>query len=235
MRKAVVLAAGRGKRMKELTEHLPKPMLRVNGKPLLEHALDRLRAAGFEECFLVTGYRAELIEEHFRDYPMRLVFHRQDPIDGTGSAALLARDFAGADPFLLTFGDIVMDAEDYAGIARRLEEDPAAVAAAGVKYVEDPWQGAAVYEKAGVVTRIVEKPAPGTSTTHWNSAGVYTFRPAVFDELARIGLSPRGEYELTSAVEALLARGDRLLLYVIEGRWRDVGRAEDLDAAAGLV
>jgi dTDP-glucose pyrophosphorylase len=85
------------------------------------------------------------------------------------------------------------------------------------------------------VTRIVEKPAPGTSTTHWNSAGLYSFRPAIFDELARIPLSPRGEYELPSAMAQLLHAGRKLLLYPIRGAWRDIGRPEDIAIAEKLL
>jgi UDP-N-acetylglucosamine diphosphorylase / glucose-1-phosphate thymidylyltransferase / UDP-N-acetylgalactosamine diphosphorylase / glucosamine-1-phosphate N-acetyltransferase / galactosamine-1-phosphate N-acetyltransferase len=235
VKKAVILAAGRGTRMQRLTDDRPKPMLPVGGKPLLEHVLDGLRAAGFAKALLVTGYRRELIEEHFRNYPLELSYRVQEPVDGTGSALLLAREFAAGDAFLMCFGDILVHADDYRGLAGCLESDPQAEAVAGVKYVEDPWQGAAVYETEGVITRIVEKPPQGTSTTHWNSAGLYAFRASVFDELARIPRSPRGEYELTSAVDQMLAAGRRLRIYAIQGAWRDVGRPEDLAAAEKLV
>ena len=70
MQKAVVLAAGRGTRMKALTADRPKPMLEVAGKPLLEHILDRLAEADFREFLVVTGYRAEMIESYFAAYPI---------------------------------------------------------------------------------------------------------------------------------------------------------------------
>jgi UDP-N-acetylglucosamine diphosphorylase / glucose-1-phosphate thymidylyltransferase / UDP-N-acetylgalactosamine diphosphorylase / glucosamine-1-phosphate N-acetyltransferase / galactosamine-1-phosphate N-acetyltransferase len=221
--------------MKQLTDDRPKPMLPLGGKPMLEHVLDRLRAAGFTEVLIVTGYRGEMIEEHFRGYPMRLVYRVQETLDGTGGAARLARDFVGGDDFLLTFGDILVNAEDYAGLAARLDSDAQTQAVAGVKWVDDPWQGAAVYEQDGIVLRMVEKPPPGTSTTHWNSAGLYAFRTSIFDELATIPKSPRGEYELPTAVEQLLARGGRVRIYAIEGAWRDVGRPEDLPEAEKII
>src|SRR5690242_16411197 len=109
IRKAVVLAAGRGTRMGEATEEMPKPMLPVHGKPMLEHILDRLLSAGVARMFLVVGYRHEVIEEHFlRSWP-QLEFQVQDPVNGTGSATKLARSFAGTDPFLLTYGDILCE------------------------------------------------------------------------------------------------------------------------------
>src|SRR4029078_13218815 len=116
-------------------------------------------------------------------------------INGTGCAALLAGEFAAGDRFLLTFGDIICESDDYRGISA-LD----AVAVLGVKHVDDPYQGAAVYEHNGVVNRIVEKPPKGTSSTHWNSAGLYTFGPLIFEHLAKLEPSPRGEYELTAAI-----------------------------------
>ena len=230
-----MLAAGRGTRMKHLTEDRPKPMLAVGGKPILEHVLGRLRQAGFAETLIVTGYRGRMIEEHFRGYPMRIVYRVQETLDGTGSAARLAHEFVGSDNFLLTFGDILVSAADYAGVAASLELDPSTEAVLGVKWVDDPWQGAAVYEQGGMVCRIVEKPARGTSATHWNSAGLYAFRPSIFDELETIPKSPRGEYELPTAIEQMLARGARVRIYAIQGAWRDVGRPEDLPAAERLL
>jgi UDP-N-acetylglucosamine diphosphorylase / glucose-1-phosphate thymidylyltransferase / UDP-N-acetylgalactosamine diphosphorylase / glucosamine-1-phosphate N-acetyltransferase / galactosamine-1-phosphate N-acetyltransferase len=233
--KVIVLAAGRGTRMGELTGNLPKPMLPLAGKPMIEHILDRLRAAGVTEVLIVTGYRAETIEDHLRGYPLEITFIRQETINGTGTAALLGRDFAGADPALLTFGDIICDPDDYEGISARLRSSDRAGAALGVKRVDDPWQGAAVYEKDGIVWRIVEKPEKGTSATNWNSAGLYAFQPAIFDLLAELGPSPRGEYELTGAVAAMIQTARQVLLYEIKGGWRDVGRPEDLAMAEDIV
>ena len=232
MRKAVILAAGRGTRLGSLTDDLPKPMLLLKGKPILEHLLDRLRAAGFTEAFLVTGYRAETIEEHFRGYPMRIETQRQTEINGTARAALLAREFVGDEPFFLTYGDILCEAVDYVGMRDRMTAD----GVIGCKWVEDPWQGAAVYPDAeGRVTRMIEKPPQGTSTTHWNSAGLYCFNAGIFDELARVPLSARGEYELTSGIVQQLEQGQKLLLYGIEGAWKDIGRPEDFAAAQEMV
>lgn len=235
MIKAVVLAAGKGSRMKELTAELPKPMLAVAGKPLLEHVLDRLRGAGIQSVFVVTGYLAGAIERHFASYPLHLTFGRQEAMDGTARAALLARDFIANDCFILTYGDILASAADYAGIAAQLESSSGLASVLGVVQVEDPWQGAAVYEDHGRLTRIVEKPARGTSGTHWDSAGLYAFRATFFDELARVPRSPRGEFELTSAIDGQLAAGLRVKIYELRGPWCDVGRPEDLAVAERII
>ncbi|HZO52815.1 MAG TPA: sugar phosphate nucleotidyltransferase, partial [Bryobacteraceae bacterium] len=127
------------------------------------------------------------------------------------------------------------EAADYRAMAAMLEADAEAQAVLAAKWVDDPWQGAAIYERDGVVERVIEKPARGTSTTHWNSAGTYMFRASIFDELVRIPRSVRGEYELTTAIQQLLAAGSRVLLHGLAGVWRDVGRPEDLGAAQEMV
>lgn len=233
VRKAIILAAGRGTRMGSLTEDAPKPMLEIHGKPLLEHILERLTEAGIQKTLLIVGYRREMIMEHFAALDFDLEYKVQERLDGTGRAVALGREFAAGDPCFITFGDIVCEPEDYRGMVSRLDSRAAGVA--GAKWVDDPWQGAAIYEESGVVTRIIEKPAKGTSTTQWNSAGLYVFRSELFDYLDRLELSPRGEYELTSAVANMVADEKRILLYGIKGDWRDVGRPEDLAVAERIL
>src|SRR5260370_40709913 len=149
MPKAVVLAAGRGTRMQHLTDATPKPMLLAGGRPILEHLLERLIEAGFSEALIVTGYRAELIEDYFRDYRLPLRFLRQSPVNGTAPAALLARQFVGPDHFLLTFGDILADAPCYREILDKLRREPGAEAGLGGSDGHEPYQGAAVYVDGG--------------------------------------------------------------------------------------
>jgi dTDP-glucose pyrophosphorylase len=143
----------------------------------------------------------------------------------------LARQFAGGDPFLLTFGDCLCNSAEYVRICTILEHHPNTAAVLAAKDIEDPWQGAAIYEDAGRITRILEKPPKGTSTTRWGSAGFYGFRKVIFDYLTKLTPSVRDEYEITSAFEMMLADGLELRLSPVEGNWRDVGRPEDLAAA----
>ena len=229
--KAVILAAGRGVRMEALTAERPKPMLEIRGKPILAHQVDHLREAGLADILIVTGYRAEQVEAYFAG-ESGIVFRRQEVRDGTAHAALLARDFAGDENFLLTYGDILASAQTYREMSARLENAGAVLA---VKHVGDPYQGAAVYTDGDRVTRIIEKPPQGASTTPWNSAGLYCFRPSIFEHLARVQLSPRGEYELTDAIVLLLASGAPVRYYAIPGWWCDIGRPEDLAEARRIV
>lgn len=241
--KAVILAAGKGTRMKELTNELPKPMLLVQGKPILEHILEGLLAAGIREFCIVTGWRAEVIEGHFGDgsrWNCRIRYARQEVQDGTGRAAEPARGFVGTDDFLLTYGDILVHPETYQQMLARFREG----SFSGLLTVtagEDVTKGAInFFDSKFCLTRLIEKPSaaqveqlrregwlkPGDPA--WYNAGVYVFRPVVFDYTARLQKSPRGEYELTDAIGAMVADGRSIAGLRIAGRWVDVRDPEVL-------
>ena len=114
--KAVLLAAGRGIRMRELTVELPKPMLEVRGKPVLQHIVEGLRDAGIREFFIIVGYRADAVQNFFGDgsrYNIEIQYATQVVQDGTGRVVDLARNFAGDSPFVLNYGDILVDPTNY--------------------------------------------------------------------------------------------------------------------------
>ncbi|MBM3879922.1 MAG: nucleotidyltransferase family protein [Verrucomicrobia bacterium] len=235
--KAVILAAGKGTRMKELTHELPKPMLKVRGKPILEHILEGLAAAGIRQCCMVTGWRAEAIESHFGDgsrWGVQLGYARQTVQDGTGKAADPARGFVGADPFLLTYGDILVRPETYQQMVRRFDQGEFA----GLLTVtpgEDVTQGAInFFDRDFCLTRLIEKPSSAqleelraqgwlkAGDPVWYNAGIYVFRPMLFEYTARLQRSPRGEFELTDAIVAMVDARHRIAGLEIAGRWVDV-------------
>ena len=208
-------------------------MLPIGDRPMLEHILERLQDAGIRRFLIVVGYQREDIENHFQDSSFDIEFCVQERVNGTGSAALLARNFVSDNPFLLTFGDILCSPAEYIRAMEALTDTAGGVLA--VKAVDDPWQGAAVYADQGRITRIIEKPPKGTSTTPWNSAGFYCFRPIVFQYLESLKPSVRNEYELTSAIDQMLADGLEIRISPVAGEWRDVGRPEDLEAVNSKV
>ncbi|MEE2948188.1 MAG: nucleotidyltransferase family protein, partial [Verrucomicrobiota bacterium] len=120
--KAVILAAGKGTRMGALTEELPKPMLPVEGKPILEHIISGIAAQGVRELCLIVGWKAEVIQKHFGEgsaLGLNITYTTQEVQDGTGKAPELAREFVGDDAFLLTYGDILVRPETYATMVER--------------------------------------------------------------------------------------------------------------------
>jgi dTDP-glucose pyrophosphorylase len=231
LRKAVLLAAGRGTRMRELTNELPKPMIPVRGKPILQHILEGLKGAGIERILIVVGYRAEVVREFFGDgatFGVGVQYVTQVVQDGTGRVVDLARDFAGSDPFILSYGDILVSPGNYHRLAAPGPEDEAIIS---VKRNEDVSKGGAVFvNESFELTDLREKPKPGEPTSPWYNAGIYTFRSSIFEFTARLERSPRGEYELTDAIRALAQSGKKVQAIELEGDWADVRDPEVLAA-----
>lgn len=235
---AVILAAGRGTRMRHLTEDRPKPMLHVHGRPVLEHIVAGLRAAGVRDAVIIVGYLKEVVSDWFGDgsrLGMRIRYVEQTVQDGTGRAPLLARPLVGVRSFFLTYGDILVPSAVYAGmLADALAGRGEGILA--VKEAEDVTQGAAVIlDDGGRVQDVIEKPPPGTVDSPWYNAGIYLFPPALFAAADGLRKSPRGEYELTDAIVALIRGGTRFHGHVIEGYWTDVRDPESLRAAHAFV
>ena len=241
--KAVILAAGKGTRMKELTNDLPKPMLKVQGMPILEHIVTGLKASGIRDFFIVTGWRADVIESYFGNgerWGVRIGYGRQLVQDGTGKAPELAREFVGASPFILTYGDILVKPETYARMIKRYNEDyfSGVVTVTGSEDVTKG--GLFFFDEKFCLKHLVEKPTEAEleqlrreawlkdGEIAWYNAGIYIFRPSLFECTATLQKSSRGEYELTDAIVALIRSHHPLAGLKIEGRWVDVRDPEVL-------
>jgi UDP-N-acetylglucosamine diphosphorylase / glucose-1-phosphate thymidylyltransferase / UDP-N-acetylgalactosamine diphosphorylase / glucosamine-1-phosphate N-acetyltransferase / galactosamine-1-phosphate N-acetyltransferase len=240
IRKAVLLAAGRGKRLGALTERIPKPMLEVAGPPLLGHIVAALAANEVRDLAIVTGYLASHIDEWCarrtrEDTGLHLTTLHQPELNGTAGAMLLAKDFVLDEAaFIFGWGDILMDAENYARFTQSARSQSYDLMLS-VNRVRDPWRGGAVYVDSEMrVERLVEKPAPGTSTTQWNNAGLFAATPRLFDYLAKLKLSPRGELELPQAIAMMIADRCEVRAVDVRGFWSDVGTPDDLESARRL-
>jgi len=240
LKKAVLLAAGKGTRMKELTAELPKPMIPVAGTPVLERIVCGMKEAGISEFLIVTGYRADVVESHFGNggkWDVSIRYARQVVQDGTGRVVELARDFAGKDPFLLSYGDILVSSQTYAEAQRVWREKPCD-GVFTVKLGEDIRKGAvAIFDADFRLCELVEKPDDAQIEAlrgrfgdfkPWYNAGIYVFPPELFEYTARLQKSPRGEYELPEAIRQMVVSGKVFQGMVIEGSWVDVRDPEVL-------
>jgi dTDP-glucose pyrophosphorylase len=227
--KAVLLAAGRGTRMRELTNELPKPMLQVRGKPVLQHIVEGMQRAGVSDFLIIVGWRAAVVTEFFGDgsrLGTRVQYVTQETQDGTGRVVELARDFCGGDPFVLSYGDILVDVSNYLALVSPPDDVEAIIS---VKRNEDVSKGGAVFVNDKFeMTDLREKPQPGEPTSPWYNAGVYTFRPSIFEFTARLQRSPRGEFELTDAIRDLALSGKKVQALELAGDWADVRDPEIL-------
>jgi len=227
--KAVLLAAGRGTRMRDLTAELPKPMLEVRGRPILQHIVEGLRDHGVTNFLVVVGWRAEVVTNFLRtgsELGVYIEYETQTVQDGTGRVVALAQSFVGSDPFLLSYGDILVAPQNYQRISEALTDAEAVIS---VKRSDDVSQGGAVFvNEKFELTDLREKPKPGEPTSPWYNAGIYAFRPSIFDYIAKLQPSPRGEYELTDAIRNLARDGKKVQALEIAGDWADVRDPEIL-------
>lgn len=226
---AVLLAAGRGTRMRELTNDLPKPMIPVRGKPVLQYIVEGLRDAGIRRFLIVVGYRADAVQNYFGDgsrYKIDIQYITQIEQDGTGRVVELARNFVGESPFILGYGDILVDPANYKSIVDLANDTEAIIS---VRRNEDVSKGGAVFLNDKMeLTDLREKPKPGEPTSPWYNAGLYAFRPSIFEFTAKLKPSPRGEFELTDAVRELALSGKKVKALELTGDWADVRDPEIL-------
>jgi len=227
--KAVVLAAGRGTRMRELTAEIPKPMIEVRGKPVLQQIIEGLRDAGIWDVLIVVGYHADAVRNFFDDgsrHNVAIQYATQTVQDGTGRVVDLARDFVGDSPFILSYGDILVHPANYKYVVE-LPEDVEAIVT--VTRGEDVSKGGAVFLNDRMeLLDLREKSQPGEATSPWYNAGLYAFRPSIFEFTAKLKPSPRGEYELTDAIRALAQSGKKVKALELTGEWADVRDPEIL-------
>lgn len=235
--KAVILAAGKGTRMGSLTGDLPKPMLPVQDKPILEHIITGIATQGVSDFCIIVGWKADVIQKHFGDgssLGIKIKYTTQEVQDGTGKAPELARNFVGNDPFLLTYGDILVRPDTYKQMLDRFEEDDFS-GLITVTPGEDVRKGGInFFDNAFCLKKIVEKPSDEEldqlkiegwlkkGEPVWYNAGIYIFKPILFEHTAKLHKSPRGEYELTDAIGTMIDNNEIIAGKKIEGRWVDV-------------
>ena len=227
--KVALLAAGRGTRMRELTNEMPKPMIEVRGQPILAHIIEGLQAAGATKFLIIVGYRADTIRDYFGDgskLGVAIDYATQAVQDGTGKVVDLARGFVADRPFVLGYGDILVDPQNYLKIVD-LPQDVEAIVS--VRRGEDVSKGGAVFVNNEMdLVDLREKPQAGEPTSPWYNAGLYAFRPSIFEFTAKLQPSPRGEYELTDAIRDLALSGRKVKALEVVGDWADVRDPEIL-------
>ena len=221
---AVILAAGEGSRMRPLTATRPKVMLPVAGKPMLEHLVIECREAGVSDFILVVGYREEQVRDRFGDgttWGIRIRYVSQRRPAGTADALRQASPLL-AGPFLLLNGDILMRADDIAPLYRAGTTMLSLVELADVS-------DKGVVELVGErIVRLHEKSA--NPPTHLANAGAYYFTPDVFPALQGTQRSPRGEFEITDTIQAMIDAGVPVGFRFVT-TWRELGYPWDLLSA----
>ena len=218
---AVVMAGGYGKRLRPLTEEMPKAMLHVGERPLLESIIDRLRDSGIRRVNVSTHYMADIIEHHFGDgtgFGVDISYVEEDrPLGTAGALGLLE---AGDEPILVINGDILTRI-DFRSMLEFHQDHKADLTLAVTPYEHRVPYG--VIESEGVaLRRIVEKPV----LRRFVNAGIYLLNP---DVCRRI---PNGrKFDMTDLIEALSRDGGKIICFPVREYWLDIGRVEDYERA----
>jgi dTDP-glucose pyrophosphorylase len=228
---AIIFAGGRGTRLGRFTEAVPKPMMPVAGRPILERLILHLSGAGISRFYVAVNYLADVIEAHFADgselgCDIKYLREAPDRPLGPGGALSLLREGNHLDndlPILALNGDLVIDADMGAMLDHHAASGSVATIAAR-DYVHEVPFGVVEAGEAGALTSLVEKP---TSTWQIN-AGIYVLEPHLLD------LVPTDtEYTIPLLLEGCVQRGEKVSVWEIEGDWIDVGRPADLRTARG--
>ncbi|MCQ4349519.1 MAG: sugar phosphate nucleotidyltransferase [Sulfolobales archaeon] len=210
--KAIVLAAGQGERLEPVTHTRPKPFVPVLGKSLILRTIEHLTSLGIKENdIIVVGN--ESFRNYFESLPVNVVYQKE----GKGTASAL-RTVSGirADDLLIVYGDLYLERDAIKSVL-----DAGDNAILGVKVPNPKEFGVLVTDSSNNLTAIVEKPENPPSDLI--NGGVYRLDSDVFSYLDRVGVSPRGEMELTDAVTAM-AREKKVKVVSYSGMWLDVSR-----------
>lgn len=220
--KAVILAGGLGSRLRPFTEIIPKPLLPIGEKSILEIQLHRLKKYGFDEIILATNYKSEYIENFFGDgsrYGVKLSISREEKPLGTVGPLSLLKDKL-IEPFLVMNGDIltIMDFRKFYDFALKIES----ILTVGIKEIIMPFAFGNIFYEGDIVTGIEEKPDLKTKVL----AGVYIFKPKIFK------LIPDDEYfGMDTLIKNMLIKNMPVAKYEISEYWLDIGRVDDYQKA----
>lgn len=220
--KAVILAGGLGTRLRPFTEVIPKPLLPIGEKAILEIQIEHLKRFGFNEIFLATNYKADYIEKFFGDgsrYGVRLTISKEDkPLGTVGPLTLLKGELD--EPFVVMNGDILtsIDFGKFYDFAKQKET----MLTIAIKKELTPFAFGNIFSDGDYVTDIEEKP----DLINYILAGIYVMKPGIFGEI------PDDEYfSMDTLIKNMLSKGLPVAKYEMQEYWLDIGRIDDYEKA----
>lgn len=226
--KALILAGGKGTRLRPITFTRAKQLVPVANKPILFYAIEALREAGITEIGVIVGDTAAEVQDALGDgsrWGARITYIPQEAPLGLAHAVKISKSFMGGEPFVMYLGDnLIKD-----GITRFVSEfeESGCDAQILLAHVPNASQfGVAELAEDGSVKRLIEKPENPPSDLAL--VGVYLFGPSVFEAVAAIKPSARGELEITDAIQWLVDEGRMVRPHIIGGWWKDTGKLEDM-------
>lgn len=221
--KAVILAGGKGTRLKPYTTVFPKPLMPIGDKPILEIVIRQLKSHGFNEFIMAVGHLAELIMAFFNDgskYGIKIKYSREDhPLGTAGPLALLKEDLS--EPFLLMNGDI-LSTIDYSDLINYHKRNGSTVTIALKRRDIKIDFGIVEMDDSNVIKSYIEKP----TIDYLVSMGIYVFEPEILEYI-----TPNEKLDFPDLIKQLISNGETINGYVYDGYWLDIGRPDDYERA----
>jgi len=216
--KAVILAAGEGKRLRPFTETMPKVMLPVANKPVLEYVFDAVKKSGIDEIIVVVGYKKEVIMEYFKDYEdVKINYVVQDKQLGTAHALLQAKKHI-KDTFIVLSGDNIIDKNSISNLIKDKSEYSILI-----KEHPNPSKYGVVFLEKKILKKIIEKPREEVGK--FISTGIYKLPSTIFNDIKE--LTSQGHYALTSVIQSIIKENKKINTVTAES-WMDIVYPWDL-------
>ncbi len=216
--KAVILAAGEGRRLRPFTETLPKVMLPVANKPVLEYVIDAVKKSGITDIILVVGYKKEVIMEHFKDYQEpKITYVIQNKQLGTSHALLQAKNYI-AGPFIVISGDNIINQTSISKLIKDTSKYSMLI-----KEHPHPSKYGVVFIEKNRLKEIIEKPKDEVGK--FISIGIYKLPKSIFNSIEE--LASNGIYALSSVIQSIIDKGETINT-IIANSWMDIVYPWDL-------
>ena len=232
--KGLVLAGGKGTRLRPITYTSAKQLVPVANKPVLFYGIEAMAGAGIRDIGIVVGDTHREIRAAVGDgsrWGVRVEYIEQDAPKGLAHAVKISQTFLGQEPFVMYLGDNLLNKGITPFVQEFARERPAAQIL--LARVPDPQLFGVAELKDGRVVRLVEKPTEYIGDHAL--VGVYMFGPQVFESIDRIRPSVRNELEITDAIQDLIDRRLTVRPHVVDGWWKDTGKLEDMLEANRLI
>lgn len=225
--KALILAAGRGVNMRPFTYEIPKTLIPVQGKPILEYSIEMLRDAGFTDLYIMVGHLGDKIVAHFGDgsrFGVKITYLKERKELGTAAALRHAEQYLQRSPFLMLYGDVLIDIsiKDFVEFHRT----HGGTATMAITSSDKPYEFGVVRLHGNKIVKFTEKPEQGKRMGHFVNAGLFFLNPEIFKYAPKSGYSM-----LEKDVFPKLVAENKLVGYPFEGQWFDVGTPEIYEEA----
>lgn len=221
---AVILASGEGVNMRPFTYEIPKPLIPVQGKPILEHSINLLRNHGIKDIIITVSHLAEKIQEHFgsgEKYSVKIRYVREKKPTGTGGALRAAQRYLQDAPMIVLYGDVLLDL-DIKEFLQAHQNNKSAIGSLALTSVADPSTFGAVKMRGSRIVEFSEKPVISSDVSRLVFAGCAAFDLSVFNFMSQ----KRGLLSLEQDIFPELISEGRLYGYPFEGQWFDVSTPE---------